>query len=145
MSSNARSKNLSASDIEKIVGIIDGWDDEKLTWGTLILELDRRMARKYARQTLFKREPIRHAFDLAKKRLGLPQGCSQRTVSREMQILLDQNARLKAENERIKAVNKKLMEQFIVWGKNAQDRGLTLEILNRPLYTVNRGQTKRNT
>ena len=103
MSSKARAKNLSASDIEKIVGIIDGWGDGKLTWSALILEVDRRMARKYARQTLFKREPIRHAIDLAKKRLDLPQGGSRCPVSREMQIILDQNARLKAENERIKS------------------------------------------
>ena len=143
MAKKARSKNLSDSDIGKIVEIIDGWDNESITWDCLIEEVAKRMSRKYTKQTLYKKERIRHARQLANERLKFHQKGTQRLVSREMQIVLDQNERLKAENGRLKAENSKLLEQFVVWGKNAYDRGLTPEILNRPLPTVNRGQTKR--
>ena len=143
MNKKTRSKNLSDSDIERIVEIVDGWDKEDITWNSLIEEIARRMFRRYVKQTLYKKERIRHALNLARERLGIHEKTSQRPISREMKIVLDQNVRLKAENERIKAENNKLLEQTVVWLKNAYDRGLTVEILNRPLPTANRGQTKR--
>lgn len=142
MSRKKRSQNLNTSDIEKIVGILDGWVDGKMTWATFLSEVAKRLNRRYTKQALYKHERIYNAFMLTQKRLGGEHKTPQRPVSREMQIVLDINTRLKIENERIKSENNKLLEQSVVWAKNAYDHGLTLEMLNRPLSPVNRGQTK---
>ena len=57
-----RSKNLGDAEIKQIVEILDGWTG-KLTWELLIDAIELRMFNRYTRQSLFKHERIRHAFE----------------------------------------------------------------------------------
>jgi len=136
-----RSKNLGDAEINQIVKILDGWSG-KLTWELLIDAIEMRMHNRYTRQALHKHERIRHACDLRKKNLSEEVG-GRRVTSPELQATLDRMARLEAESGRLESENQRLLEQFVRWAYNAHCRGLDHEFLNRPLPSVNRGQTKR--
>lgn len=136
-----RSKNLGDDEIKQIVEILDGWSG-KLSWELLIDAIELRMFSRYTRQGLYKQERIRNAFEL-KKNEGAEGGKDvKRASSPQLQIALDRIVRLKSENRRLESENNQLLEQFARWAYNAHTRGLDHEFLNRPLPSVNRGQTK---
>ena len=136
-----RSKNLGDDEIKQIVEILDGWSG-KLSWELLIDAIELRMFSRYTRQGLYKHERIRNAFEL-KKNEGAEGGKAvKRASSPQLQIALDRIVRLESENRRLESENNQLLEQFARWAYNAHTRGLDHEFLNRPLPSVNRGQTK---
>lgn len=137
-----RSKNLGDAEIKQIVEILDGWSD-KLTWDLLINAIELRVFSRYTRQALYKHERIRNAFELKKSELSEGGKGVTRVASPQLQIALDRIARLESENRRLESENNQLLEQFARWAYNAHTRGLDHEFLNRPLPSVNRGQTKR--
>ena len=136
-----RSKNIGDDEIKQIVEILDGWSG-KLSWELLIDAIELRMFSRYTRQGLYKHERIRNAFEL-KKNEGAEGGKDvKRASSPQLQIALDRIVRLESENRRLESENNQLLEQFARWAYNAHTRGLDHEFLNRPLPSVNRGQTK---
>ena len=136
-----RSKNLGDAEIKQIVEILDGWTG-KLTWELLIDAIELRMFNRYTRQSLFKHERIRHAFELRKNEIPLEGETVSRVESPQLQAALDRIARLETENRRLESENNRLLEQFARWAYNAHIRGLDKDFLNQPLPAVNRGQTK---
>ena len=136
-----RAKNLGDSEIKQIAEILDGWSG-KLTWELLIDAIELRIFSRYTRQALYKHERIRHAFELKKNEPSEGRKDVKRVASPQLQIALDRIARLESENRRLESENNQLPEQFSRWAYNAHTRGLDHEFLNRPLPTVNRGQTK---
>lgn len=140
--SKKRSKNLGDAEIKQIVEILDGWSG-KLTWDLLINAIELRVFSRYTRQALYKHERIRNAFELKKSELSEGGKGVPRVASPQLQIALDRIARLESENRRLESENNQLLEQFARWAYNAHTRGLDHEFLNRPLPSVNRGQTKR--
>lgn len=137
-----RARNLSDVDIKEIVEILDGWTAEELSWQRLVDEVSRRTFRTYTRQALFKKERIRIAFEITKKRCPVIKDTPSRKISPEVQFILDSKARLEAKVERLEVENNRLLEQLVVLSRNAYARGLSAEDLNRPLPPVNRRQTK---
>lgn len=137
-----RAKNLDDAGIKQIVEILDGWSG-KLTWELLIGAIELRMHNRYTRQTLHKHERIRNAFDLRKTGLADGDGKMRIVRSPELQKALERIARLETANKRLESENEQLLEQFTRWAYNAHTRGLDHEFLNRPLPSVNRGQTKK--
>ena len=130
-----RSPNLSDNDIEVIVELLDGWRG-RLTWGLLIDAVERELQARYTRQTLHKHERISRAFQLKKESERESPAREGRGMSVEVQVLLDENARLKAENRRLADENEGLLEQFAVWASNAwMQKGMDEAALNRPLPT----------
>ena len=65
----SRAKNLSDSDVAKIVEVLDGWSG-RLSWELLIDAIEKRMFSRYTRQTLFKHGRIKDAFSLRKTSLA---------------------------------------------------------------------------
>jgi hypothetical protein len=61
----------------------------------------------------------------------------------EVEASLQINARLEAEVDRLKAENTRLLEQFVRWSYNANNRGVREAVLNRPLSDVNRDSSLR--
>lgn len=139
-SKHARSENLTDELIEKIVKVLDGWSG-KLTWNKLIDEIEFRTKNRYTRQTLAKHQRIKDAYNLTKDRVSdgvkeLP------NMSSEVAALIQKVKRIEAENERLNFENERLLAQFARWAYNAHSKGVTKEMLDKPLTPVDRGKTK---
>ncbi|WP_454730869.1 MULTISPECIES: hypothetical protein [Cupriavidus] len=143
--SKSRARNLGDQDIEAIARLLDGWDG-KLSWELLIETVETRLKARYTRQALSQHARIKQAFQLTKERLtGLPRSKKQGSAglgATEAQALLERYQRLEAENARLKAENERLLEQFVVWAYNASNRGLDAQFLSQPLPRVDREQTR---
>jgi hypothetical protein len=138
-----RSRNLDDASIGEIVGIVDGCTGP-LTWQLLIEAIDERTRVRYTRQALNNHERIKLAFAVRRKALkaaGVPTRIA--TATPEHAALLQVNARRDAEIDRLKAENARLLEQFVRWAYNANNRGVSEEVLNRPLPAVNRDSALR--
>ena len=117
-----RSRNLDDAAISEIVGIVDGCTGP-LTWQLLIEAIDELTRVRYTRQALNNHARIKLAFSLRResiKATGVP-------------------IRINAATPELS----RLLEQFVRWSYNANNRGVGEEVLNRPLPTVNRGSSLR--
>jgi hypothetical protein len=133
-----RSRNLDDAAISEIVGIVDGCTGP-LSWNILIEAIDEHTRVRYTRQALNNHERIKLAFSVRRETLKATGGPMRvDTATSEHAVLLQINARRGAEIERLKAENARLLEQFVRWAYNASNRGVSEEILNRPLPAVNR-------
>lgn len=130
-------KHITDKDIEKIVGLLDGWKD-KLSWDALCGACLPVIGTKPARQTLMKFVRVEQAFNACKQRLkdGAPI-----PTPPSMRVAMERIMRLEAENERLKRENRDLLEQFVVWQYNAHVHGLSDRDLNKALPRIDRGQT----
>jgi hypothetical protein len=138
-----RARNLDDAAIEEIVALLDGWTGP-LSWQALIEAIDDLMRIRYTRQALNNHERIKLAFYERRETLKAA-GVSVRVraKSREVTMLLQINARMEAENKRLKHENARLLEQFARWAYNANNRGIHEALLNRPLPEVNRDSALR--
>lgn len=138
-----RSRNLDDAAISEIVGIVDGCTGP-LSWNILIEAIDERTRVRYTRQALNNHERIKLAFSMRRESLkatGVPMRVN--TATPELAALLQVNARREAEIDRLKVENSRLLEQFVRWSYNANNRGVGEEVLNRPLPAVNRDSSFR--
>lgn len=131
-------KHLSEADVEKIIGILDGWR-EKLGWETLCEACLPVVGTKPARQTLMKFARIKNAFIATKKRLKV--GIPKLSAPPSMRVAIERIARLERENERLKRENIELLQQFVVWQYNAHIHGMSDRELGKALPKIDRGQT----
>jgi hypothetical protein len=121
----SRAPNLSASDIETVVGVLDGWTG-KLTWERLIAVLEATLRATYTRQALSNHARIADAFDQRKKGLrgaDCAKKPAPRDTSPEMQAALQRLERVEAENARLTAENERLLVQFVLWLLQRGDAG----------------------
>ena len=132
-----RGRNLTDNDVNTILKIIDGWTGP-LMWSLLIEELEKRVHSHYTRQALHRHERILHAFQEKKVSLRNRPTSKRNNQSVEVQLLVDTNGHLEAENERLKSENERLLEQFVVWAYNARIRGGDEKNLRQPLPPVTR-------
>jgi hypothetical protein len=140
-----RSRNLDDTAISDIVGIVDGCTGP-LSWKILIEAIDDLTRVRYTRQALNNHARIKLAFSVRRETLkatGVPMRVN--AAIPELAALLQVNARRDAEIDRLKAENARLLEQFVRWSYNANNRGVGEEVLNRPLPAVNRDSSFRRT
>jgi len=138
-----RSRNLDDVTIGEIVGILDGWTGP-LSWAALIEAIEELTRVRYTRQALNNHERIKLAFSVRREALtamGIPVRVGAK--SPQVEALLQINARLEAQSTRLQAENTRLLEQFVRWAYNANNRGVREEMLNRPLPDVNRDSSLR--
>jgi hypothetical protein len=134
-------KHITDKDVERIVGILDGWRDDKLSWETLCDSCLPLIGSKPARQTLLKFIRIKNAFNACKKRLKEDVPELRAPPSMRVAIERERIARLGRENERLKRENTELLQQFVVWQYNAHIHGISDRELNKALPGIDRGQT----
>lgn len=137
-----REKNIDDEAIDAIVSVLDGWSG-KLTWELLIDAIEKRTRRRYTRQALHRYERIHLAFVTRKTALAGGSAENYRVIDMapELKAALEQVERLKGENQRLKAEQHRLLEQFARWAYNAHSRNLTKEFLDTPLPKVDRERT----
>ena len=132
-------KHLTDADVEKIVGVIDGWSG-KLGWESLCDAVAPAIGTRPTRQTLSAQRRIKAAFGDKKERL---KGDLQETKTPPSLAIAGQRIkRLDEENARLKKENSRLLEQYVVWQYNAYRHGLTDEKLNAPLPVIDREAKK---
>jgi len=126
-------KHVTDQDIEKIVSLIDQWDDEvKFTWDNLCGLALKRYSITATRQTLQNYSRIKSAYDDKKQSLRT-HGKRKAKIPPSLNIAAKRIATLEAENSRLKNEQERLLSQFVVWQYNAYAHGITMEELNRPL------------
>lgn len=137
-----RSPNLSDSDVELYVGLLDGWSG-KLTWDLYRKLIETRYGILYERQTLANYAKIQTAFANRKKALAdaQPSDGPKKKLKPELQVISDRLNTVIAENERLKRENSALLEQFVRWAYNASTRGLDADFLSRDLPGIDREQS----
>ena len=132
-------KHLSDQDVDKIIGILDGWQG-KLTWDALCESASKHVGKRPTRQSLNAHIKIKTAFVDKKKRLKdesfeVKMPPSLAVAGQRIKRLVEENARLKSENDR-------LIEQYVIWQYNAYRHGLTKEKLNASLPAIDREISK---
>ena len=136
-----RARNLTDCDVAAIVSILDGWTDS-LTWESLIDAVERRLRVRYTRQALHKHRRIADVFAWRKDALrDHDRNQSPSASSPELKVAIERIARLEAENQRLGAENNRLLEQYARWAYNANIRGVSIDVLSRPLPSIDRGRT----
>ncbi len=140
--SRNRSRNLDDQLIEKITEILDGWNNQKLTWDLLIEQIFLRLRAHYTRQALNNHVRIKEAFTARKKSLAGNYPSELRPKTPDQQRI----ARLEAENERLKRENNNLLEQFNRWAYNGYLKQMDermLNFMNQPLPPIHRDPSEK--
>ena len=135
-------KHLTTNDITAIIDIIDGWGDEKLTWDQLCETSMNVVGKIPTRQSLNANKKIKDAY-LAKKK-GLKVHGPRTALPSSLAAAAQRIAKLQSENDRLKAKNSTLLEQFVVWQYNAYKHGLKEHQLNEPLPRIDRERTEKD-
>ena len=107
-------KHITDLDIEKVVSLIDQWDNEtKFTWENLCALAKKRYSIESTRQTLQGYSRIKSAYDDKKEDLRL-NGKRKEKVPPSLNIAAKRIATLEAENGRLKKEQERLLAQFVV-------------------------------
>lgn len=128
-------KHLTDQDINKIIGILDGWQG-KLTWDSLCEAASKQVGKRPTRQSLNAHNRIKQAFLDKKERLK--EGQEETKIPPSLVIAGQRIKRLEEENARLKKENNRLLEQYVVWQYNAYRHGLTEDKLNFSLPVIDR-------
>lgn len=128
-------KHLTDRDIEKILGVLDGWQG-KLTWDGLCDACAIHIGKRPTRQSLNSHERIKQAFLGKKSRSAIESEGLK--VPPSLAIAGQRIKRLEEENARLKNENSRLLEQYVIWQYNAYRHGLTEKKLNAPLPVIDR-------
>ena len=131
-------KHLTNNDVEKIVGILDGWQG-KLTWDALCETASSQVGKNPTRQSLNAHKKIKQAF--ADKKERLKGNIEEAKTPPSLAIAGQRIKRLEEENVRLKKENNRLLEQYVIWQYNAYRHGLTEGKLNAPLPVIDREST----
>ena len=124
-------KHLKPDDVDRIITLIDSFEHD-LNWERLVSACDTELGVTTTRQALSRKSRIKDAFNLRKKALKSSGG---RYYARPNSLDLAHQRldRIAQENERLKLENERLIERFIKWQYNAALRGVSEDMLDRPL------------
>ncbi len=138
----SRAPDLTEERIQVVLDTLDGWKG-KLTWPLLIDAIESVTRIKYSRFTFAGYPRIANAFSLKKGALrGTWKAEPSAPRDELVRAALEQVARYKAQNERLKQENELLLEQFVIWAHNAERKGVTVMMLNAPLHKPHRDRSK---
>lgn len=141
---------ITEENIKIILKLIDTWEG-KLTWTLLCNKIASALGiDKIERQSLAAYETIQDSYSKRKEalrnnKLEQPQVSDDVTV----EYLKKQMASLEAENVRLKELNDRYKERFILWQYNAYTKGIrvdrlddVVDVLNKPLTELDRSGHK---
>lgn len=122
-------KRLTETDINISLRLLDSWSG-KLTWETYLSVLAVELGHKYTKAAMLRHPRIKSAWNNAKDRIQSSEGghgtIGMKQAENRIRILQNRVERLEQENNQ-------LLEQFLRWAKNASEKGLNIDDLDRPL------------
>ena len=122
---------LTKKDEARIIKIIEGRSEPKLTWPLLVEACKTRLGISRARQSLMKIPAIDMAMKDRKAALKAP--TEKAGWIKDINAANERIEKLAEANQKLKAVNQKLLERFKVWQMNADMHGVTQRMLDQPL------------
>ena len=129
-------RKLNESDVQNIVGIIDGWPSQSMTWVALVDQVTAVLGHTWTRQALEKHEAIKAAYQRVRDDRR-PGGKRQPTDPAEV-LLTRRVEGLKQEVEQLRRQVAGYEERFIRYQYNAYAQGMTPQELERPLPPIDR-------
>jgi regulator of replication initiation timing len=139
---------ITPESLKVVLKIIDTWQG-KLSWSLLCENVSLELGiEKIERQSLAAYEVIQQSYSKRKEELRNNQETSPK-VSDDVTVeyLKKQVDGLQAENSRLKKLNDKYKERFILWQYNAYKNGLRVsrlddveDVLSKPLISVERAK-----
>lgn len=144
MTRKKRAPDLTEESILKIIELIDDWNGA-LTWDKLIEKIEDAIGYSYSRFTLYEYPSIANAFAIKKDSIRRKKEGNSRKFStprdERLAAALEQVERYKRKLERLENENNLLLEQFVRWAYNAQNKGISMRMLNEPLPKPERGKS----
>ncbi|MBP0495811.1 hypothetical protein [Roseomonas indoligenes] len=135
---------LTPTIIERIAGLIEDWPVERsLTWDSVVAQAEAYLRHRWTRQGLERHPRIKSAYEA--KRLRHREFARTGTVPKprrpEIELRLQQMAKLAAEIEKAKRIVREYDERFILLQAAALRHGLTLAQLEANLPSIDRSVT----
>ena len=132
-------KHLTSKDIEILVNLIDAWEG-KLGWDALCEAVAPLIGGRPTRQTLSSHDQVKAAFGHKKEQLR--NGFVETKRPASLSIAEQRIRRLESENDRLKAENGRLLEQFLKWQYNAYRHGISQDKLDASLPSIDRDSSE---
>ena len=132
-------KHLTKSDVSAIINIIQGWDDNKLTWEAVCDSASKIVGKKPTRQSLNSNLLIKEAYDV--KKSGLKIHGPRTAAPSSLKVAAARIAKQQSEIDGLKARNSALLEQFVIWQYNTYKYGLKEHQLNESMPRIDRERT----
>jgi hypothetical protein len=132
-------KHLTKNDVEAILNIIHGHQNDKLTWDGICEASEAVVGKKPTRQSLHGNKVIREAYTAKKESLKI-KGLSKPKPS-SLNAAADRIAKLQSELDCLKMKNDALLQQFVIWQYNSYKYGIKEHQLNEPLPRIDRERT----
>lgn len=123
--------HLTQKDEKRIIKLIDEWAEPKLTWPLLVEACKEKLGISRARQSLMKLPAVDIAMKNRKAALKAPMEkpgwiSDIHKANKRIEELIETN-------QKLKAINQKLVERFLIWQANADMHGLTQSMLDQPV------------
>jgi hypothetical protein len=123
--------HLTKKDEQRIIKIIEDWSEPKLTWPLLVDACKAKLGISRARQSLMKIPAIDMAMKDRKAALKAP--TEKAGWIKDINEANERIEKLTEANQKLKAVNQKLLERFKIWQANADMHGVSQRMLDQPL------------
>ncbi len=124
-------KHLTQKDVARIKKLIDEWSAPKLTWPLLVEACEKKLGISKTRQSYAKLTGLKIAMKDRKAALKAP--TEKAGWINDINEANERIEKLTEDNQRLKAVNQKLLERFKIWQANADMYGVTQTKLDQPL------------
>lgn len=122
---------LSENDEKRIIDLIHGWVNPKLTWELLVIACENELGIETTRKTLNTRSYIKAVMKIKKGDLRTPSDMPG--YLSDVGVANQKLVQLVKKVELLEKANNDLVEQFLRWQYNAKNYNVSEEMLNRPL------------
>ncbi|MBL4797303.1 MAG: hypothetical protein JKY50_07805 [Oleispira sp.] len=123
--------HLTKKDEARIIKLIQEWSEPKLTWPLLVEACKAKLGISRARQSLMKLPAIDMVMKDRKAALKAP--TEKPGWVKDIHNANERIGKLTEDNQKLKAINKLLLERFLIWQANADMNGVSQTKLDRPL------------
>ena len=123
--------HLTERDVKRIIKLIEEWQEPKSTWPLLVDACKEKLGISRARQSLMKLPAVDMAMKNRKAALKAPM--EKPGWISDIHKANKRIEELTETNQKLKAINQKLVERFLIWQANADMHGLTQSMLDQPV------------